>query len=103
MRMESSRNRFHITTLVLLTLGLVLALAGDAYQFAKSERLQRRLANVEMNTQRQISKISDSTAAMADENQQRFQAIKTQLQDVKESSKHEGSEAKVRASLGASH
>jgi len=97
MRTEFSRNRFHITTLVLLALGLVVALAGDAYQFAKSERLQRRLANVEVNTQRQISKINDSTAAMVDENQQRFEAIKTQLKDVTEANKRENPDSKVRA------
>ena len=37
---------------------------------------------MQRNTQSQIAKLNDVSAAMLEENQQRFQAIKNQLQEI---------------------
>lgn len=79
---QPRRANSHTASLVLLFLGMVLALAGNAYQFVRGEHMKRDMAAMQRSTQSQIAKLNDASAAMLEENQQRFQAIKNQLQEI---------------------
>jgi hypothetical protein len=81
-----ARAKSYTAILVILCCGLALALAGNVFQFVKTERMQRDLALTQLNTKRQMAKLTDSAAALLEENQQRFDAIKTQLQEMTEAS-----------------
>jgi exonuclease VII large subunit len=63
----------------LLGLGMLLALAGNVYQFVRGEQIAREVELVEQSTQGQIAKLSDAASATLEENQQRFEAMKEQL------------------------
>jgi uncharacterized protein HemX len=79
---QPRRAKSHSASLVLLFLGMALALAGNVYQFVRGEHMKRDLATMQKNTQSQIAKLNSVSAAMLEENQQRFEAIKNQLQEV---------------------
>jgi len=76
------RAKSHTSSLVFLFFGMVLALAGNVYQFVRGEHMKRDMAAMQRSTQSQIAKLNDVSAAMLEENQQRFQAIKNQLQEI---------------------
>jgi uncharacterized protein HemX len=78
---QPRRPKSHTLSLVLLFLGMALALAGNAYQFVRGEHMNRDLATMQKSTQNQIAKLNSVSAAMLEENQQRFEAIKNQLQE----------------------
>lgn len=67
--------------LLFLFLGMTTALAGNVYQFVRGEHLKQDLVQIQRNTQSQISRLNAVSAAMLEENQQRFEAIKRQLQE----------------------
>jgi uncharacterized protein HemX len=79
---QPRRPKSHTASLMLLFLGMVLALAGNAYQFVRGEHMKRDLATMQRSTQSQIAKLNSVSAAMLEENQQRFEAIKTQLREI---------------------
>ena len=67
--------------ILFLFLGMSIALAGNVYQFVRGEHLKRDLIQMQRNTQSQIARLNAVSAAMLEENQQRFEAIKKQLQE----------------------
>jgi exonuclease VII large subunit len=92
---QPRRAKSHTVILVLLSLGMALALAGNMYQFVTGQRMQRDVVMLQKSTQSQIAKLSDAAAATFEENQQRFDAIRNQLQDSTAASlKQAKSEAK---------
>lgn len=82
---RTDRLKSSAPSLRFLSLGMLLALAGNFYQFVRGEHLKRDLVLMQKNTQSQITKLNDKSAAMLEENQQRFQAIKSQLQQAETS------------------
>lgn len=72
--------RSHTGILWLLGLGMLAALAGNVYQFVRAEEVARSVEVLQQRTQSQIAKLSDAAAAAMEENQQRFEAMKGQLQ-----------------------
>jgi len=72
--------RSHTGILWLLGLGMLAALAGNVYQFVRAEEVARSVEVLQQRTQSQIAKLSDAASAAIEENQQRFEAIKGQLQ-----------------------
>ncbi len=79
------RLKSNTASVALLSLGLLVALAGNFYQLVRGEHIKRDLALMQKNTQVQLTKLNDASAAMREENQQRFEAIKSQLQQAETS------------------
>jgi dsDNA-specific endonuclease/ATPase MutS2 len=77
---DVDKRRSHTVLLWFLGFGMVAALAGDAYQFVRGEQVARNVELLQQRTQSQIAKLSDSAAATMEENQQRFEAMKNQVQ-----------------------
>ena len=74
------RKGSHTGIIVLLFIGLVAALAANVYQFVRAEQVSRQVEQLRVNTQAQIAKLNDSATAALEENQQRFEALKNQVQ-----------------------
>jgi hypothetical protein len=64
----------------MLVVGVILALAGNVYQFARSAHLANAIAANERSTQLEIRKLADTSSAALQLDQQRFDALKDQLQ-----------------------
>jgi len=77
---QPRRSRSRTGILWLLALGMIAALAGNVYQFVRSEQVARSVEMLQQRTQSQISRLSDAASAALEENQQRFDAMKNQLQ-----------------------
>jgi len=77
---QVSRRKSHAGILWLLGLGMLAAIAGNVYQFVRAEQVARSVELLQQRTQSQIAKLSDAAAAAVEENQQRFDAMKNQLQ-----------------------
>lgn len=77
---EAPRPKSHTGMIWLLFLGLAIALTANVYQFVRSEQVARQVALLQQSTQNQVSKLSDAAAATLEENQQRFEALKDQLE-----------------------
>lgn len=71
--------RSHSAIIGILVAGLVIALAGDGYLIVRSGNLDDRIAQLQGDTQTQMSKLSDATTAKLD---QRLQAVGTDVQDA---------------------
>jgi len=67
---------------LILGAGLALALGLDAYQFAKAEHKAKDAEAVERSLQNQITKLSDATSSAFDVDQQRFNELKTALDNA---------------------
>jgi len=76
---EAPRPRSHTGVLWLLFIGMALALAGNVYQFNKSDHLSRDLAASQRNTETQIAKLTDAASAALQQTQQRFNELEDQL------------------------
>jgi hypothetical protein len=76
---SSNSPRSHSAVLWVLGTGMVLALAGDAYQFSKSAHLSSDMAANEHSTQLEIHKLADSASVALQLDQQRFDQLKDQL------------------------
>ena len=73
---NSRRSRFQSFAIGLLFAGLVLALAGDVYEFVKGEHRSRDMELMQHNLQAQITRLSDATSGAFDVTQQRFESVK---------------------------
>jgi exonuclease VII large subunit len=78
--MPDKSTRSHTVILSLLGLGMLAALAGNVYQFVRAEQVARSVEVLQQRTQSQIAKLGDAASASMEENQQRFDALKNQLQ-----------------------
>ena len=68
------------SVLALLLVGFLLALAGNVFQFVKSQRMARDVAALQHNLQAQITRLSDATSGAFDVTERRFEELK-RLQD----------------------
>jgi Tfp pilus assembly protein PilX len=71
--------RSHSTIIGVLVAGLIIALSGDGYLLMTSSHLDDRIAQLQGETQAQMSKLSDTTTAQLD---QRLQAVGTDVQSA---------------------
>ena len=71
--------RSHSAALWVLFIGMVLALAGNVYQFTRSAHLSSDMAANERSTQLEIRKLADSAGEALQLDQQRFDQLKDQL------------------------
>jgi hypothetical protein len=65
----------HTGIFVALAVGLVLALAGDAYLLTRSNNLDGQLAQTKLDAQAQIAKLSDTTTDLLTQERQQLQAL----------------------------
>jgi DNA repair exonuclease SbcCD ATPase subunit len=72
----------HTGAIAALSVGLVLALAGDGYLLVQSNRQNQNLSDMRDGTQAQISKLGDATTTLLE---QRMQALNTELKDAQDS------------------
>jgi len=77
---DASKTRSHSMILWILCLGLAVALAGNVYQYVRSNGISRDLALNQQDTQSEIAKLTNAASAEASLSQQRFDALKDQLQ-----------------------
>lgn len=78
---DSSKSKnSHTGILWLLAVGMALALAGNVFQLVKNDSMTRDMARIEGVMQGQIAKLSDSTSAGFDVDQQRLTELRNQLQ-----------------------
>jgi hypothetical protein len=71
--------RPHSLGLWVLSVGMVLGLAGNVYQFVKGDRLSSDLAANQRNTQQEIQRLTETASAAIQLDQQRFDQLKEQL------------------------
>ncbi|HTR37977.1 MAG TPA: hypothetical protein VMH80_18840 [Bryobacteraceae bacterium] len=76
---DSPRPRSHTGILWLLFIGMALALAGNVYQFNKSDRLSHDLTQSQRSTEMQIAKLTDAATAALQQTQQRFDQLEDEL------------------------
>jgi len=65
----------HTGIFVALAVGLVLALAGDAYLLTRSNNLDGQLAQTKLDAQAQIAKLSDTTTDLLQQERQQLQSL----------------------------
>lgn len=58
-----------------LATGLVLALAGDAYLMVRSNNLNDQVAQARLDAQTQVSKLSDTTTTLLEQERQQIQSL----------------------------
>jgi hypothetical protein len=74
--------RSHTGVLWLLFIGLALALALNVSQFVKQEHMSRDAAIKQMSAEKEIAQLTQTASTEAESNQQRFEALKNQLEGV---------------------
>jgi len=78
---ETTRPRSHTGILWMLFIGMALALAGNVYQFNKSDRLSHDLVTSQRSTETQIAKLTDAASAALQQTQQRFDQLEDEVRD----------------------
>lgn len=78
---EAPQHRSRTGILWLLFIGMALALAGNVYQFHRSDRLSHDLVASQRNTETQIAKLTDAASAVLQQTQQRFDQLESELRD----------------------
>jgi len=72
----------HTGAIAALSIGLVLALAGDGYLMVQSNHTNQTLSDMRDGTQAQISKLGDATSTLLE---QRMSALNSELKDAQDS------------------
>jgi len=72
----------HTGAIAALSIGLVLALAGDGYLMVQSSRTNQTVSDMRDGTQAQISKLGDATSTLLE---QRMTALNAELKDAQDS------------------
>ena len=69
----------------LLTVGLVAALAGDAYLWVRSTHLNEQIAQNQADEHTQISTLKEATTTLLQQEQQRLEEVAHQVKGVNDS------------------
>jgi hypothetical protein len=69
----------HSGILAGLAVGLVLALAGDAYLIVRSNDLNTQLGQTKTDAQAQLAKLSDTTTSLLEQNRQQLQSMNDEI------------------------
>jgi hypothetical protein len=76
---QNEVGKSHTGVVSVLFLGVAIAIGGNIYESMCRDRLERDLARVQVTTQQQVAKLSDTTKGAVLENQQRFDALESQV------------------------
>jgi hypothetical protein len=85
----------HSTILWLLCFGMLIALAGNIYQFVQSERMARDLAVLQLNVQNQFAEMRELQSGALEQNVRRFDEMNKQFAGIRAMTR-----AEVRRLLG---
>ena len=72
---QKSSGSGHAAAFSILTVGLILALAGDGYLMVRSNDLNNQVAQVKQDASAQVSKLSDTTTSLLDQERQQLQSL----------------------------
>jgi hypothetical protein len=79
----------HSTALRLLCFGMLIALAGNIYQFVQSERMARDLGVLQLNVQNQFAEIRELQSGALEQNVRRFDELNKQFAGIKAATRSE--------------
>jgi hypothetical protein len=79
----------HSTTFRLLCFGMLIALAGNVYQFVQSERMARDLAVLQLNVQNQFAEMRELQSGTLEQNVRRFDELNKRLAGIKAATRSE--------------
>jgi uncharacterized protein YoxC len=95
---KETKNNFgsHKVAVAVLAVGLAVALAGDGYLIARSSKLTDDLARTQSSTQIQISKLTEATTTLLDQENKRLEEVAQQMkQEMKQQVKGVSDSASV--------
>jgi chromosome segregation ATPase len=72
---QNNTGSSHTGIFVALAIGLVLALAGDAYLMVRSNDLNAQVAQTKEDAQAQIAKLGDTTTTLLEQERQQLQSL----------------------------
>ena len=78
---QNEVSKSHTGVISVLFLGLAVAIGGNVYESMRRDSLARDLSLVQLATQRQITKLNDTTNEALIKTQQRFDALEGQVED----------------------
>ncbi len=93
---EAPRGESHTGLMWVLCAGLALALAAGVYQFVRAEHLSQDLATMQTSTEKRIAELNDRAAIDAQSTQQKFEALKSQLEGATETALRQARSEAVR-------
>jgi len=76
---QNEVGKSHTGVVSVLFLGVAIAIGGNIYESMCRDRLERDLSRVQVTAQQQVTKLSDTTKGALLENQQRFDALESQV------------------------
>src|ERR1700730_3421722 len=76
------RPRSYSMVVPLLFLGMLLALAGNVYQFLRAERFEHYVELMQKSTQRQVTDVKEAMSGVLEQNLLRYDELSKQLQGV---------------------
>jgi hypothetical protein len=76
---QNEVSKSHTGVVSVLFLGVAIAIGGNIYESMNRDRLERDLSRVQVTTQQQVAKLSDTTKGALLESQQRFDALESQV------------------------
>ena len=77
---DRPRSRSYSMVVPLLFLGVLLALAGNFYQFLRAERFEHDVELMQKSTQRQIADVKEAISGVLEQNLLRYDELSKQLQ-----------------------
>ncbi len=77
---QNEVGKSHGGVISVLFLGLAVAIGGNIYESTRRDSLARDLSLAQLATQRQITKLNDTTQEALSKTQQRFDALENQVQ-----------------------
>lgn len=79
---KGARPHSYSMAVPLLFLGMLLALAGNVYQFLRAERFEHDVELMQKSTQRQIADVKEAVSGVLEQNLLRYDELSKQLQGV---------------------
>src|ERR1700730_13433980 len=79
---DRSRPRSYSMVVPLLFLGMLLALAGNVYQFLRAERFEHDVELMQRSTQRQVADVKEAMSGVLEQNLLRYDELRKKLQGV---------------------
>lgn len=77
---QNEVGKSHTGVISVLFLGLAVAIGGNVYESMRRDNLARDLSLVQLSTQRQITKLNDTTQEALVKTQQRFDSLESQVE-----------------------
>jgi hypothetical protein len=76
---QNEVSKSHTGVVSVLFLGVAIAIGGNIYESMNRDRLERDLSRVQVTTEQQVTKLSDTTKEALSESQRHFDALESQV------------------------